>query len=93
MKMVEEKMLKVEGYKFNNILSKCEVKEELSKLQQHFVFFPVDKAAKNVSLICKKFYLETITREIADSSTFEMVADRYAVLLIRCMWHMSILFN
>ena len=75
MKMVEEKMQNLKGYKFNNILSKCEVKEELCKLQEHFVFVPVDKAAKNVSLICKKFYLETITNEIEDSSTFEMVAN------------------
>ena len=75
MKMVEEKLQKVKGYKCNNILSKRGVKQELSKLKEQFVFVPMDKAAKNVSLVCKKFYLETMTNEIEDSTTFEMVSN------------------
>ena len=51
------------------------MKRKLSKLQEHFVFVPVDEAAKNVSLVCKKFYLETMTNEIEDSTTFEMVSN------------------
>ena len=75
MDMVSNKMQKIKKYKFNNILSKHEVKEELSILQDHFVFTPVDKAAKNVSIICKKFYLDTVSHEIEDSTTFEKVSD------------------
>ena len=75
MNMVESKITTINKYKFNNILSKYEVKRELSTLQEHFVFVPVDKAAKNVSLVCKKFYLDTVNSEIEDSATFEKVSD------------------
>ena len=62
-------------YKFNNVLSKPRVKQELSKLKQHFVLVPVDKAGKNISIICKKYYLEVMSNEIENSETFKEVSD------------------
>ena len=70
---VKEKLRKTKPYKYNNILNKPWIKNELSKLQSDFVFIPVDKASKNIAIICKKYYLEILTKEIEDSSTFEFV--------------------
>ena len=37
---------------------------ELKELQQKYVFTPVDKASKNIALICRSFYLSTIVNEV-----------------------------
>ena len=75
MKVVEDKMKNIKGYKFDNILSKRKVKEELAKLKKDFVFVPVDKAGSNVSIVCKKIYFDIVTNEIEESTTFEMVSN------------------
>ena len=55
---------------FNNILSKHQVKGHLKNLQEKYVFVPVDKAANNVAIICKKFYLQVLQDEIVNSQNF-----------------------
>ena len=74
-KKVKSKLNKSKTYRYNNILNKAAVKEELAKLQRDFVFIPVDKAANNVSIICKKYYIEVISNEIEQSSTFEHISN------------------
>ena len=75
LKRVRYTLDKSKTYKFNNVLSKPTVKVELSKLKDDFVLIPVDKAAKNISIICKKYYMEVMSNEIQNSQTFEEVAD------------------
>ena len=70
---VKQKLHKCKPYKYNNVLSKLTVKNELVKLHSDFVFIPVDKAKNNVAIICKKYYLEVMSKEIRDSPTFEHV--------------------
>ena len=71
---VKAKLRSSKPYRYNNVLSKPEVIDELAKLQSNqVVFVPVDKAPNNVAIICKKYYLEVMTKEIRDSSTFERV--------------------
>ena len=36
---------------------------ELKYFHEHFVLCPVDKASKNIAIICKKYYIETILNE------------------------------
>ena len=60
------------NYKFNSILSDKDVVTELNNLHQSFVFVPTDKAANNVTIMCKKFYVSLIQNELK-SSTFERV--------------------
>ena len=62
-------------YKYNNILKNQNVKKELEKLKEDFIFIPVDKAAKNISIICKKYYIEVMSNEIQNSTTFEHFSD------------------
>ena len=44
--------------------SKPDILLELKKLQEKFVFVPTDKAGNNISVICKKFYIEQSLREL-----------------------------
>ena len=61
---------KCKPYSFNNVLTKSGPQNALAELQRDFVMVPVDKAANNVGLICKKFYHDVMTQEIINSNTF-----------------------
>ena len=49
--------------KVNSIFDNVSVKDELEYFHNHFVLCPVDKAAKNIAIICKYFYVENLLRE------------------------------
>ena len=55
---------KVKHQKVNPVLSRPEVISYLETLHSKFVLVPIDKAANNVSVICKRFYVEVILKEI-----------------------------
>ena len=42
----------------------------LKKFQEHFVITPVDKASKNIGIICKQYYLKVLKEEL-NSTHFE----------------------
>ena len=46
-----------------SVFSDKSVKAELSYFHKYFVLCPIDKASKNIAVICKRFYLETILNE------------------------------
>ena len=43
----------------------------LHEFQRKFVSVPADKAANNVIVVCKKYYLEVVLRELNTTSTYE----------------------
>ena len=43
----------------------------LRKLQGKYVLVPADKAANNVIVVCKKYYLEVVISELTTTSTYE----------------------
>ena len=47
-----------------SVLNDTSVKEALENLQHNFVVAPIDKAANNVSFICKRFYAATLLKEL-----------------------------
>ena len=61
---------KLKPYEYNVILAKHDVKQCLEKLHKDFVIVPVDKASCNVAFVCKHYYMQTLTRELTQSSTF-----------------------
>ena len=67
---VENNLERCKSYKFNNVLSKRGPKDALQKLQADFAITPVDKAASNVSFICKAYYVEILNHEVTGSGTF-----------------------
>ena len=47
-----------------SIFSEHEVKNTMFSLKEDFVIVPIDKAANNVTFICKHFYALTIIKEL-----------------------------
>ena len=45
----------------------------LRELQSKYVLVPADKAANNVIVVCKKYYLQVVIRELTTTSTYELV--------------------
>ena len=68
-------------YSYNNVLNKREIREYVCKLQEHFVFTPVDKATNNVSIVCKKFYYDVLINEVRNSGNFEFLDVDEQVLI------------
>ena len=48
---------------------------ELTRLQQHYIITPVDKAANNVSFICKKYYFDQLATELA-TPTYKHITSK-----------------
>ena len=44
------------------ILNDSDVKDTLNRLNDDFVLVPADKAANNVTVVCKKYQIETSTK-------------------------------
>ena len=53
----------------NDIFQREDVSLYIKKLQSRFVIVPVDKASNNFAIICKKFYLEVLMKELGITST------------------------
>ena len=53
------------------VLDKTENKEYLDILHSQYVIVPVDKASNNIGIICKRFYLHVLNKEITESGNFE----------------------
>ena len=46
------------------VLDQPHVKDNLRKLRVNHVFVPADKAANNVIVVCKKYYIDTLVKEL-----------------------------
>ena len=44
--------------------------EDLEVLKDRFVLTSVDKASNNISLICKKFYVDNLDNELNNTKTY-----------------------
>jgi hypothetical protein len=68
------------------VLNNNEVKEYLSELHSKYVIVPIDKAANNISIICKKFYIERLLDEVGilniPNPTYSLVTDKRASQVI-----------
>ena len=50
--------------KRSNCLSSPDVKNALDNIHKYFVVVPINKATGNIALVCKRFYLCVINREL-----------------------------
>ena len=53
-----------------NVLKDPTCLNALSELHEKFVLVPIDKAANNVGVVCKKYFLEVLIKEVS-SNTYE----------------------
>ena len=65
--IIETRISKLErNFKQPNhkVLENHSVKECLKQLHEKFVFVPADKAGNNVIIVCKRYYIETLVKEL-----------------------------
>ena len=46
------------------VLHQPDVKDTLHKLHANYVLVPADKAANNVIIVCKKYHIDTLVKEL-----------------------------
>ena len=74
--------------RYQSVFDMPEAAECLEKIKYNFVLVPVDKASKNIALICKQFYMkvlldeiqsntDTYIRRFEDSSSLSLVHQDY----------------
>ena len=52
------------------VLQNADVKACLSHLHNKYVFVPADKAPNNIIIICKRYYIETLIKELGLDNSF-----------------------
>ena len=50
------------------VLDQPDVKDTLDKLHANYVLVPADKAANDVIIVCKKYYIDTLVKELGISN-------------------------
>ena len=64
---IEERMSKLkQNFKrpTGKVLQNADVKACLSELHNRYVFVPADKAPNNIIIICKRYYILTLIKEL-----------------------------
>ena len=68
---------RIKVHKTNPVLKQDAVIEYLNELHEKYVLVPIDKAANNIAIICKKYYVTVILKEIgildAGNETYEKI--------------------
>jgi hypothetical protein len=65
--MLKDKIKSIELDKdltWDPLLNKETIKNEITHLQENFVFAPIDKSACNMAMICKRFYVSVFREEL-----------------------------
>ena len=63
--------------------------ESLKTLHDRYVLVPADKAANNVIVVCRKYYLEIVIREITTTTTYEHVSESVTDIVTRHLQFMN----
>ena len=61
---IEQLKSRIPNRQRKQILKDQTVLGYLEELQKHFVLVPIDKASNNIAVICKKYYVEVILKEV-----------------------------
>ena len=56
------------------ILKDTKNKADLDRLKEKFVIVPIDKASNNIGIVCKKYMVENILKEVR-SNTYQQMGD------------------
>ena len=60
----------------------------LNKLHENYVLVPADKAANNVILVCKKYYLDVVLKELESTNTYQEVHSDCSSVVSRHLKYM-----
>ena len=81
------------------VLQNADVKPYLSDLHSKYVFIPADKAPDNIIIICKRYYIETLIKELGldncstskENSTYTSCQSHLRTLSVRMILSWSFL--
>ena len=60
----------------------------LNKLHENYVLVPADKAANNVIVVCKKYYLDVMLKELESTNTYQEVHSDCSSVVSRHLKYM-----
>ena len=60
----------------------------LNKLHENYVLVPTDKAANNVIVVCKKYYLDVVLKELESTNTYQEVHSDCSSVVSRHLKYM-----
>ena len=69
------------------VLDQPDVKDTLHKLHTNYVLVPADKAANNVIVVCKKYYIDTLVKELginninSNNPTYIPIDDSFETII------------
>ena len=63
--------------------------ESLKSLHDKYVLVPADKAANNVIVVCKKYYLQVVIKEITATTTYQPVVDDKTKVISKHLKYMA----
>ena len=76
-KFIDEKVASLKQRKINkrkkHVLKSRVNLDNLNKLHDNFVLVPADKASNNVIVVCKKYYLDVVIKELSLNNTYKEV--------------------
>ena len=80
MKMVRERINDVSAKytfpRYSSVFNNEASSQSLEVLQASFVLVPVDKASKNISFVCKSYYMEVLLNEMnTNADTYSLLAE------------------
>ena len=61
----------------------------LEYIHENFVLVPADKASNNVIIVCKKYYLDVVIRELSSTSTYQEVRRSCDDIVLRHIMYME----
>ena len=64
---------KTSTYSIKTILDNIKNKSYIKDIHSKFVLVQIDKASNNISIICKKYYVQVLKEEITNSGNFQPV--------------------
>ena len=60
----------------------------LNKLHENYVLVPADKAANNVIVVCKRYYLDVVLKELESTNTYQEVHSNCSSVVSRHLKYM-----
>ena len=91
-KFIDEKIGSLKQRKINNrkkhVLKSRVHLENSNKLHENFVLVPADKASDNVNVLCKKYYIDVVIKELNLNNTYKEVHNNNVNIIPRHLDYM-----
>ena len=83
---------KKQAWKKQQVLKRNKHLEYLKQFQQQYVLVPADNASNNIIVVCKKYYVDVLVKELLNAgqpSTYVDSGDTYDRLVWKHIWDLK----